>query len=445
MCQRGVVSAILLPMKKTAHLKLYTAFAAVYFFSLNGIGALPQLGLNFLLKNQLQLTPAQMAYFQAVTLLAWVVKPLWGLISDCFPIAGSRRKSYLLLSSCVVMLSWIALAMTKNYTAGFLLLVFCICDMAYAFQDVVTDGLMVEAGQPLNLTGQFQSVQWSAVYIGMIITALWGGYLSDLTQTGKLPLQTVFAMTAVFPLVTGLIVAGLIQEPKRPEIQKEAGLELKQAIFHKDIWLLCLFLFLWNFSPSFGAPFFYYCVETLKFSGTFIGVLQAVASAGSLVGSILYGVYLVKIPMRKLLIISTFAGVAMTLSYFVYFMPSLISQAGLLKFLAVSSNFIFGAANAFILLALMNLAARTSPQYAGGTVFALIMSFYNLGLMGSSALGGFLFPMTGLKPLIIFSSVFSLFVLVVLPYLPIAESLTPLEQTIKNFFGFFRTGKSGEK
>ncbi len=422
-------------MKKPEHLKLSIAFAAIYFFSLNGIGALPQLGLNFLLKNQMHLSPAQMAYFQAVTLLAWVVKPLWGIISDCFPIAGSRRKSYLLITSLVVTLSWVALAMTKNYTAGFLLLLFCICDMAYAFQDVVTDGLMVEAGQPLNLTGQFQSVQWSAVYIGMIITALWGGYLSDLTQTGKLPLQTVFAITATFPLLTGLVIAFMVREPKRPDVQKEAGQELKNALLHKEVWLLCLFLFLWNFSPSFGAPFFYYSVDTLKFSGTFIGILQAVASAGSLAGSILYGVYLVKIPMRKLLIFSAFGGVIITLSYFIYFIPSIIAHPGALKLIAVSSNFFFGAANAFILLALMNLAARTSPQYAGGTVFALIMSFYNLGLMGSSAFGGFLFPMTGLKPLIVLSSVCSLFVLFVLPFLPIAEDLTPIERGIKKIFG----------
>ena len=54
-------------------------FAAVYFFSMNGLGALPGLAINFLLKDKAGLNPSQLAYFQAVTLIAWVIKPLWGI------------------------------------------------------------------------------------------------------------------------------------------------------------------------------------------------------------------------------------------------------------------------------------------------------------------------------------------------------------------------------
>lgn len=424
-------------MKKLKHLNLFIVFAAVYFFSLNGIGALPQLGLSFLLKNQMHLTAAQMSYFQAMTLLAWVIKPVWGWISDCFPIAGSRRKSYLLLTSFLAAACWLALSLAHHYSPSYLLFFVSLCYMAYAFQDVVTDGLMVETGQPLNLTGQFQSVQWSAVYIGMIITALWGGYLSDLTQHGKLPIQWIFGMTAVFPIFTVAAIF-LIHEPKRPALEKEARLELRQVFTHKDIWILSLFLFLWNFSPSFGAPFFYYCVDTLKFSGTFLGVLQAVSSAGALAGSIFYGAYLAKIPMRKLLIFSVFIGATMTFFYFIYFIPQVIAHAAALRCVAVISNFIFGSVSAFIFLALLNLTAQASPQFAGGTVFALLMSFYNLGTMGSSILGGYLFPITGMKPLIVISAAFSLLVLFLMPYLSIDEELTPLERTIKKFFENFR-------
>jgi len=423
-------------VKKVSYLKLSIVFAAVYFFSLNGIGALPQLGLSFLLKDKIHFMPAQMAYFQALTLLAWVIKPLWGLISDCLPIAGSRRKSYLLITSFVAGASWLALAFTPTYTAGNILLFISIGYLAYAFQDVVTDGLMVEVGQPIHMTGQFQSVQWSAVYLGMILTALVGGYLSELAQTGRLAFQSIFGITASFPLLTLFIAAFLIKEPPKPELQKEAFLELKQAFQQKDIWLLSLFLFLWNFSPSIGAPFFYYSVDTLKFSGSFLGYLGAVAAVGSLAGSILYGVYLAKLPVRKLLIFSALAGVLMTLFNLVFFMPALISHPLLLKGIALVSNLLLGCVSAFIVLILFNLAAITSPQYAGGTIFALLMSFFNLGLMASSALGGFLFPILGLKPLIWISSFFTLFALLVMPYLAIPEKLTPFEETVKKFLPF---------
>ena len=413
--------------------RLAAVFAAVYFFSLNGLGTLPDLSVNFLLKEKMHLTPAQMAYFQAVLLLAWVVKPLWGFVSDSLPLFGSRRKSYLLLTSAIAAASWMALAVTPHLTVGFLLGLISICYMAYAFQDVVTDGLMVEAGKPDNLTGKFQSIQWAAVYSAMILTAFAGGALSDLTRKGTLSPRLVFAITALFPLITlGITALGVKEEDHVPV--REAGFEMKRLFKSRDIWILSLFLFFWNFSPSFGSPFFFYAVDQLKFSGSFLGTLQGIASAAALTGSILYGRYAEKIPVRRFLIFVIFAGVGMILFHFVFFIPALISRPIFLKFVAAAFNLILGGLNALVFLTLCNLAAQVSPRYAGGTIFALLMSFYNLGLLGSSALGGLLFPYLGLKLLILISAFFSLIVLFFLPYLPIAEELTGIERFFRRRF-----------
>jgi len=406
--------------KKSEWLPLAIVFASVYFFSMNGLGALPALAVNFLLKDKAGLTPEQMAYFQAVTLIAWVIKPLWGMISDLFPIFGSRRKSYLILTSFVAGAAWLVLAFLPDLGAAqLLLLLMTLIYMAYAFQDVVSDGLMVETGQPLNMTGQFQSIQWAAVYTAMIITSFGGGLVAELAQKGTISYRSIFAATAVFPVLTAVIVFFLVREPSRTHLEREAELGLRDVFRHRGIWILSAFLFLWNFSPSFGAPFFYYTVDTLKFTPSFLGILQAVTSVGALLGSMLYGLFFAKVPIRKFLLIAVLIGVLATFSYFIYFIPWLIVHMAVLKGLALVMNFFLGIASAVIFLALLNLAARTSPQYAGGTIFALLMSFYNLGQMGSSALGGFLFPRMGLEPLILLSAGFSLLVLFLIPYLPV--------------------------
>ena len=403
--------------KKSEWLPLAIVFASVYFFSLNGLGALPALAVNFLLKDKAGLMPEQMAYFQAVTLIAWVIKPLWGFISDLFPIFGSRRKSYLMITSLFVTASWLILAFLPDHSVVLpLLLLMTLIYMAYAFQDVVSDGLMVEAGQPLNMTGQFQSIQWAAVYTAMIVTSFAGGWVAELAQKGILSYRSIFGMTAVFPLLTAGIVFFLVKEPSRIHPEREAELGLRQVFRHRGIWILAAFLFLWNFSPSFGAPFFYYTVDTLKFTPSFLGILQA--SAGALLGSVLYGLVFARFPVRKFLLFAVLVGVLSTLSYFIYFVPWFVIHSVALKGLALGMNFFLGIASAVIFLALLNLAARTSPQYAGGTVFALLMSFFNLGQMGSSALGGFLFPRIGLEPLILLSAAFSLLALFLIPYLP---------------------------
>jgi len=406
-------------VKKSEWFPLAVVFASVYFFSMNGLGALPALAINFLLKDKVGLTPEKMAYFQAITLIAWVVKPLWGLVSDLFPIFGSRRKSYLILTSICAATAWLILAFLTDHSATrMLLLLMTLIYMAYAFQDVVSDGLMVETGQPLNMTGQFQSIQWAAVYMAMIITAFAGGVVAELAQKGALSYRSIFAMTAVFPVLTAMIVFFLVQEPVRNHPERAAELGLRDIFRYRGIWILAAFLFLWNFSPSFGAPFFYYAVDVLKFTPSFLGILQAVTSAGALLGSVLYGFFFAKVPVRKFMLIAVLVGVFSALSYFIYFLPWFVAHPSVLRGLALGMNFFLGTASAVIFLALLNLAARTSPQYAGGTVFALLMSFYNLGQMGSSALGGFLFPRLGLESLILLSAIFSLLVLFLIPYLP---------------------------
>ncbi len=420
-----------IPADKKMFIRFSIIFSAVYFFSLNGLGALPNLSLNFLLKEGVKLNPSQMAYFQAITLVAWVIKPLWGFISDSFPIFGYRRKSYLIITSGLAGITWLLLATIKTYTEAILLSVITICYMAYAFQDVVTDGLMVEIGKPRNLTGRFQSIQWASVYSAMIITAFCGGYISDLARNGVIRFQTIFAMTSIFPILTAFIAAILVRETKAGHLEIEGKSELKEIFRQKELWLLAGFLFFWNFSPSFGAPFFYYAVDTLKFNGSFLGIAQGVGSCAALVGSILFMKYVERVPVRKCLILAVFIGIVMILFNLVYFIPFVASHPSFSKSITLISQIPFGIVNTLIFLTLLNLAAKSSPQYAGGTIFAFLMSFLNLGQMGSEVLGGALFSILGLKLLILISAFFSLITLLILPYLPIDEKLTGLERTFK--------------
>ncbi len=417
-------------MDKKKIFRLSVVFSAVYFFSLNGLGALPNLSVNFILKEKLKLDPSHLAYYQAITMLAWVVKPLWGFISDALPIGGYKRKSYLLITSALACVSWIGLALVTTMTVKILLILISIAYLAYAFQDVVTDGLMVDVGKPLNLTGQFQSVQWCSVYAAMILTAFAGGYVSDLARAGRISYNAIFLMTAFFPLVTLVISAVCVHEEKH-QGGKAPRPKVKKLFRNKPIGLIALFLFFWNFSPSFGAPFFYYSVDTLKFSGSFLGTLQAVTSAAALLGSVLFGKFMVKMPVRKFLIWMVFLGVGAILFHFVYFWPGLLRHAEVVKLVALTANFALGLLSAVIYLVLLNLAAKVCPEDAGATVFAFLMSFYNLGLMGSSALGGVLYPVLGLKMLIFISAIFSLLVLFFIPALPIEEDLSHLEKKIQ--------------
>src|SRR5207244_5380586 len=75
--------------------QLMTFFGLVYFAQ--GIGQAGGL-INQPLMNYLKshgLTSDQVAQLFAVLTIPWIIKPLYGLISDLVPLLGYRRKSYL--------------------------------------------------------------------------------------------------------------------------------------------------------------------------------------------------------------------------------------------------------------------------------------------------------------------------------------------------------------
>ncbi len=390
--------------QKTA-LRLSLTFGLIYFFSTNGMASLPGLAISYLLKDILKMTASQAAYFGAVTMLGWVIKPLWGMISDALPLFGYRRKSYLILTSLVASVIWFMLGQIENYTIAFLLTIFTISNFFYAFNDVVCDGLMVQTGKPHGLTGKFQSWQWGAVYVAQIFTSLAGSWVAT-----NLKNQTIFSINAVFPLIVMLLVIIFVKEEKAGKNTNHWRVSiasLKEAGRDKTLWFVAFFLFFWNFSPSFGTPFFYYANDVLKFDKMFFGIVGAVGSATAVIGAWLFGNYSQKFKTSKLLYFAIILGVITTLFDLIYFTPFVLNHLWLAKVIRLITVGTFSILGIFIFLTTLNLAAVICPKYSEGTTFAALMSVCNLGSMGSSAFGGYMFDLVGLKLLIVTSAIFT--------------------------------------
>lgn len=400
-------------------LKLSIVFALIYFFSTNGLASLPGITVGFLLKDVLKMTAEQAAYFGAITTAGWAVKPLWGILSDSFPIFGYRRKSYLIATSLGAALIWFVLGQIQHYDTATLIILFVLSSAAYAFMDVLCDALMVETGKPLNLTGRLQSVQWTSVYVASIVAGLAGGWVAE-----HLAPQSVFSINALFPLIILAAVLAFVRETKIAPAQeqfKKSVAALKEAFRHRTLWLLAFFLFFWTFSPSFGAPFFYYAVDTLKFDKVFFGIAAAIGAATSAVGAIFYGIFSKRLKTRTLVRLAVIVGVVFTLFDLIYFLPAVQGNPLLARILYLSAAGILGAIGAVTFLVMLNTAALACPKYSEGTTFAVLTSFWNVGLIGSGALGGYLFSKIGLQPLIVVSALFTAATWIIVPYLKFAD------------------------
>ena len=406
--------------KKTA-LKLSVVFGLVYFFSTNGMASLPAVAVSFLLKDVLHMTASQAAYFNAVTMLGWLIKPVWGIISDVVPILGYRRKSWLIITTSGAAMIWFYLGAieTPQYTATLLITLFTASAMFYAFNDVVCDGLMVETGQPHNLTGKFQVWQWSAVYLAAIITGVLGGYAAE-----HLSYQKIFTINGIFPLIILAAIVFFVKEGRsinRREQVRASLSALKEVAGKWQLWAIALFMFAWTFSPSFGAPFFYFAVDRLGFGKVYLGLVSTIAAIGSLLGTLAFNRYENRFETNRVLYFAIALGTIVTLLDLIYFTQFMIHSPMILRTYNVVMALIMGILTGFSSLVLLNLAARICPKWGEGTTFAALVSFWNVGLMGSQVLGGYLFDKVGLQPLIVISAAFTAITAALVPFLRINE------------------------
>src|SRR5215813_6448357 len=92
----------LLPFKTADARRLAMLFAVVYFSQ--GMYYVADQVRTLTLKERLGLSPSQVATFGTIILVPWVIKPVYGLISDAFPVFGRRRRSYFVLTCALATL-----------------------------------------------------------------------------------------------------------------------------------------------------------------------------------------------------------------------------------------------------------------------------------------------------------------------------------------------------
>jgi len=396
--------------------RLALIFAVVYFAQ--GMWSLPVQPITFALKERFGFSAAETAAFFSLTVIPWLIKPIYGLISDFVPLFGRRRKSYLLVTSALAAAAGFGLSLVGTYTTGKLALLFTLMGFGLAFTDVMVDALMVENGRPLGLTGAFQSVQWSSIYAASILVGIAGGYLTE-----HAPLQVAFALAAVFPLLSFAVALWAVREPpvaaRGPQFA-QTWLAIKSGFGSRHLWIIAGFIFFWTFSPSIGTALFYYQTDVLKFSQQFIGTLSSIGSASAIAGALVYGAFSKNFPFRWILNSAIGVGVVSTLGYLGYVGP----------YSAIVLGAAFGAVGMVATLAFLDLAAKACPKQAEGTFFALLMSVYNGGAQLSQIVGGWLYDQAGYTNLILISAAFTALCWFLVPLLKLEELETQARQAV---------------
>jgi folate/biopterin transporter len=421
----------------------------VYF--VQGILGLTRLAVSFFLKDELGLSPAQMSALLGISAIPWIVKPVFGFISDGLPIFGYRRRPYLVLSGILGSLAWLALATVVNNVPTATLAIL-LASLSVAMSDVIVDSLVVEKARKESLgdAGSLQSLTWAVAALGGLITAYLSGWLLEHFSS-----RTVFGITAIFPLAVSA-VAWIIAEDKiahdnplesQTPTTRQQIKSLWQAITQKAILYPTLFIFVWQATPSADSAFFYFITNELGFEPEFLGRVRLVTSFASLLGIWIYQRFLKTVAFRHILgwsiVISSVLGLT-TLLLVTHTNRALGIDD---HWFSLGDSLILSVMGQIAFLPVLVLSARLCPKGIEASLFALLMSVSNLSGLLSQELGALLTHWFGVTEtnfdklwlLVLITNLSTLLALPFLNWLPLGDpqqieglATTIEEETVSN-------------
>ncbi|GER54122.1 major facilitator superfamily protein [Striga asiatica] len=408
-CQRGkapkngIFCLILSPfnfLKKLSN-ELHWSFvsAVVVVYGINqGIGlGLSKVSTQYYMKDEQKLQPSEAQVYHGIIMMPWMVKPLWGLLTDTVPVGGRRRRPYFIFAGMIGAISMITLSLKSNLYLGFALLLLICGSAGAAIGDVTIDACVTENSiiHP-SLAGEMQSLCGLCSSVGQLVGYMLSGFLVHLI--GSKGALGVLSIPAALVILVGLF----IQEPlirnfnyKRVSYKfVDAGRSMWAALKCTVVWRPCLYMYLsLAVSLHIHEGMFYWYTDANDgpvFSQEMVGSISAFGAIGSLFGVLLYQNAFRAHPFRQVL----------------FWAQLLYGLSGLLDLVLVSRlNLALGIPDYMVVvldasfshmisrlkwMPLLVLSSKLCPSGIEGTFFALLMSIDHVGQFTASWAGGFL-------------------------------------------------------
>lgn len=367
--------------------------------------------LDFYMLKEMGKNAADVAAVLSILMIPWMVKPIYGMVSDFLPLWGYRRKSYLTLAYGLGAAFYGAAAMTGSFNmlVGALLLT----ATGMAIGTTIVNGLTLQVGRPTSQYRSFQSIQAVCYYLANIVSFLLGGLLCSKLLPGE-ALKTASLIAALPCSLTAVAAWKLIDEEKSTRQKFTTGtvFGVVREFKLRGLLVVAAFLCFWSFSPGFGTPLYFYETKVIGFSQLFIGQLGAINAFGMFCGAMIFKYAMDrKISPRLQTVVSVLLGTVSTLGYL------WLNDAPT----AIALELFRGIANIIAILTLYGLASDVSPPKLESTTIAVLIAAYNIAEQLSNVIGAHLYTYTfseAFTPLIVVSALMTLACLAFVPFLP---------------------------
>ena len=241
--------------------------------------------MRYWMMDTVKVSPSQMAAIFGVSAIPWCLKPLYGFISDSYPLFGYRRRSYMVISSFVAAYMWIILPFVP-YDEFVITLVLTISSGSLCFSDVMADSLLVEAArtETEDNRGVIQSWSWMLRFSGGLLAAGTGAIAYD-----NLGSTNVFLLNSMVPVAIAIMSVFIPDEHTvKKKNWRETGSKLWEAVRQPGIFKPALFIFLICVTPAYGAVMTFFYERELGFTPDEFGILDVMEYVVKIFGTFVY-------------------------------------------------------------------------------------------------------------------------------------------------------------
>ncbi|KAJ8536157.1 hypothetical protein K7X08_034558 [Anisodus acutangulus] len=235
---------------------------------------LSKISTQYYMKDEQKLQPSEAQIYSGIIQLPWIVKPIWGLLTDTVPIIGYRRRPYFILAGLLGAFAMLSLSLNHKLQLASALLFLTGASAAQAVADVTIDACVTEnsISHP-SLASDMQSLCGVSSSVGQLIgftimvTAfcclIFPRLLINVIWLG------VFGVLSI-PAALVILVGMILHEPfihnaaYRQVGQKflDACKAMWMALKCENVWKPCLYMYIsLALSLHIHEGMFYWCTD----------------------------------------------------------------------------------------------------------------------------------------------------------------------------------------
>ena len=343
--------------------------------------------------DTLNASAAYVNILSTVQSLPWSFKLFYGVLSDCVPINGKRRKPYFVIGWTIFVICNLLLTFlgTPNIQTLIALVFFSVC--GYMLSDVMTDALVVERSklEPTLMMGSIQATAYTLRYFGNILGAILGTILYNYSDWGwGLTIGQIFFINAAFPILFVFPFMWHLEDPFSSEEVRslaEHCYDIWNMSVLRSVWQPMVFIYLYNVLMIPNAAWNNYLIEGLHFTDWMIGCISIAGAVFSWLGILFYRGVLFQESWRMIYVWTTVIMLIFSALQLLLIFQINIKMGIPNLWFALGDTTVINFVVAVQFLPMVRMFLSLCPDGAEGTSYALLTTYSNIASSVASNIG----------------------------------------------------------